>query len=244
MAFSMKSSITRSSMARTTPSRGAVRVQAADRPMWYPGNPSPAHLDGSLPGDYGFDPLNLGSDPEVLKWMQQAELQHCRWAMVGTAGILYTAVAAQGGQDIPQWYDAGEVANAKSAIPFGTLFITQMILQGWAESKRLMDMRVPGSQGDGSFFGITDDFKGKEVGYPGGRYFDPLGLAGGDATKYAEFKVKEVKNGRLAMVAMVGFWAQHAATGAGPIENLVAHVSDPTHVTYATNGISVPFLSS
>lgn len=26
---------------------------AADRPVWYPGNPPPPHLDGSLPGDYG-----------------------------------------------------------------------------------------------------------------------------------------------------------------------------------------------
>eukprot|EP00798_Chlamydomonas_sp_ICE-L_P027777 gene27777-7414_t len=240
MSFALKSATSRATAGvRAAPARGSVVANAASvggnaRPVWYPGNPAPAYLDGSLPGDYGFDPLSLGSDPAVLKWMQQAELQHCRWAMV----------AAQGGQDIPQWYDAGEVAIAKSSIPFGTLFITQMILQGWAESKRLMDMQNPGSQGDGSFFGITDDFKGKEVGYPGGRYFDPLGLAGGDAAKYAEFKTKEVKNGRLAMVAMVGFWAQHAATGAGPIQNLVAHVADPTHVTYATNGISVPFLQA
>lgn len=28
----------------------------------------PAHLDGSLAGDYGFDPLGLGADPEALKW--------------------------------------------------------------------------------------------------------------------------------------------------------------------------------
>lgn len=28
----------------------------------------PAHLNGSLPGDSGFDPLGLGVDPERLKW--------------------------------------------------------------------------------------------------------------------------------------------------------------------------------
>ena len=32
------------------------------------GNKFPDHLDGSLPGDAGFDPLSLGSDPQLLKW--------------------------------------------------------------------------------------------------------------------------------------------------------------------------------
>ena len=32
------------------------------------GNEFPPHLDGSMPGDAGFDPLSLGSDPTLLKW--------------------------------------------------------------------------------------------------------------------------------------------------------------------------------
>ena len=60
--------------------------------MWYPGNEPPAWLDGSLPGDYGFDPLGLGSDPETLKWMADAEVIHGRFAMMGTAGILIPGV--------------------------------------------------------------------------------------------------------------------------------------------------------
>jgi hypothetical protein len=38
------------------------------RPSWFPGTPFPAHLDGSLPGDHGFDPCGLGTDPAKLKW--------------------------------------------------------------------------------------------------------------------------------------------------------------------------------
>lgn len=41
---------------------------SSSRRIWCPGAPIPAHLDGSLPGDYGFDPLNLGADPAALKW--------------------------------------------------------------------------------------------------------------------------------------------------------------------------------
>ena len=34
----------------------------------FAGNQFPPHLDGTLPGDAGFDPLSLGSDPAFLKW--------------------------------------------------------------------------------------------------------------------------------------------------------------------------------
>jgi len=221
----------------------SVRVQAADRPLWFPGNDAPAHLNGTLAGDYGFDPLSLGQEPETLRWYVQAELVHGRTAMTAVAGILFPAIATKAGAlNVPEWYEAGKVSIENSSIPFGTLLITQLLLCGWAETKRWQDFKNPGSQADGSFLGVTDAFKGKENGYPGGQYFDPFGMAAGDQAKYAEYKVKEIKNGRLAMIALVGFVAQYKATGKGPIENLVDHITDPYHVTFATNGVSVPHL--
>lgn len=47
----------------------------------------------------------------------------------------------------------------------------------------------------------------------GGPFFDPLGFSRGDKETLHEYKVKEVKNGRLAMLAFLGFFAQYAATG-------------------------------
>lgn len=213
---------------------------AADRPLWMPGNPPPAHLDGTLAGDRGFDPLNLCADPAMKKWFVQAELQNGRWAMLGVAGILFVSIGAEAGLGFPQWYDAGEIAIKNSPIPFGTLLVIQLILFHWVETKRIYDFKNPGSQGDGSFFGITDDFKGKEPGYPGGKYFDPLGMANGPL--YAKYKENEITNARLAMTAFVGFLAQHAATGKGPIQNLSDHLASPYTTTFATNGVSVPFI--
>ena len=47
-----------------------------------------------LAGDFGFDPLGLGSDPRDLRWYVQAELVHARFAMAGVAGILFTDVCS------------------------------------------------------------------------------------------------------------------------------------------------------
>jgi len=94
--------------------KAAFVVTAKKAGEWLPGKASPAWLDGSLPGDYGFDPLNLGSNPENLAWYAQAEIQHCRWAMLGTAGILLPDLAAKAGVSwagagVP-WYEAGKFA--------------------------------------------------------------------------------------------------------------------------------------
>lgn len=40
----------------------------SDRPLWYPGAKAPEYLDGSLVGDYGFDPFGLGKPTEYLQF--------------------------------------------------------------------------------------------------------------------------------------------------------------------------------
>ena len=56
---------------------------------------------------------------------------------------------------------------------------------------------------------------------PGSKAFDPAGM------KSDETLLKEIKNGRLAMVAFLGFTSQAAVRGMGPIACLKAHLADP-----------------
>ena len=49
---------------------------------------SPAKLDGTLIGDFGFDPLGFTDTLQTLNYVQAAELKHSRVSMLAVVGFI------------------------------------------------------------------------------------------------------------------------------------------------------------
>jgi len=222
-------------------------VKQGDRQLWFASDQSLSYLDGSLPGDYGFDPLGL-MDPEgpggfmEPGWLVYGEIINGRYAMLGAVGAIAPEILGKLGL-IPQetalpWFQTGVIPPAGTynywADPF-TLFVLEMALMGFAEHRRLQDYRNPGSMGKQYFLGLEKFLGGSgNPAYPGGPLFNPLGF-GKDEKSMKELKLKEVKNGRLAMLAILGYFIQGLVTGVGPFQNLLDHLADPVHNNFLTN---------
>lgn len=133
-------------------SAAPVKVERKPKPgygdkdeLWFASEQSLAYLDGSLAGDYGFDPLGL-SDPANTgyalspDWLAYSELIHARWAMLGAAGCIAPEILGKAGF-IPEatglvWFRSGVIPPAGEfdywCDPF-SLFFVEVVLMQFAE---------------------------------------------------------------------------------------------------------------
>ncbi|KAF2558833.1 hypothetical protein F2Q68_00018077 [Brassica cretica] len=193
-----------------------AKTVISDRPLWFPGAKSPEYLDGSLVGDYGFDPFGLGKPAEYLQRFRECELIHGRWAMLATLGALsvewLTGVTWQDAGKQVELVDGSTYLGQPLPFSISTLIWIEVLVIGYIEFQR------------------NAELDSEKRLYPGGKFFDPLGLAS-DPEKKAQLQLAEIKHARLAMVAFLGFAVQAAATGKGPLNNWATHLSDPLHTT-------------
>ena len=181
-----------------TPAPKKIAIPA----KWFPfGMKAPLLLDGSLAGDAGFDPLMLGSKSmKTLFWMREAEIKHSRLAMLAAIGwpmseLLHKQIAAV--FNLPSILASGDKApsllNGGLSSPFASgMLIMSIVIAGYLEGKQM---------NDGYVFWAAE----KPEGYvPGDYSFDPLNLYKFRNSKKV-METAEVKNGRLAMVAITTY---------------------------------------
>lgn len=145
-----------------------------------------------------FDPLGLAKDEASLYRSRLIELKHGRVAMLACLGTL-----VQSFYHLPDEVFANPRPLAALAqvfndrpVAFWQIFLTLGAIE-LTIGKQDTANRAPGDVGFGAAF-IPDD-----------------------ADDFAALQLKELKNGRLAMLAIIGQFVQEKLTGQGPIEQLL-----------------------
>lgn len=154
----------------------------------------PKNLKGYV-GDVGFDPLGF-SDNFDMKWLREAEIKHGRASMLATLGFVM-----QQWWTLPGYEHVADSNLAPSVVGFSAMaqiVLWMGVLEFWTNKGNVTmetmfsdPARVPGDLG-----------------------FDPMGLAKGKSEEeMAAMQLKEIKNGRLAMLAIGGMIHHNWITG-------------------------------
>lgn len=168
---------------------------------WVPDDSKPCFgLPGAIAPTGYFDPIGFcryGNTLSDVKRYREAEVQHGRVAMLAAVGYL-------AGEAIPGPFSLTGPANDQlqqlplPAFVFLTLGIAAAELKrakiGWVEPSY-----KPGSR---TLWTLRDEY------YPGDVGFDPLNFKPREAKAFADMQTRELQNGRLAMIGVIGMMSQ------------------------------------
>jgi hypothetical protein len=174
----------------------------------------PAALTGKLAGDAGFDPFGFARDEGDLMNYREAELKHARLAMLAAAGwplseVFDTKIAAFLG-----WAPVLDASDRAPSFLNGGLgkisplyWVAVIALAGAIDLVGIQRIQEQQSKKSASTY-LAGDFG-----------FDPLGLyPKNNEAGRKRMQLAEIKNGRLAMIAVLAFAIQEAVTKIGIVD--------------------------
>jgi len=136
--------------------------------------------------DVEFDPLYI-SDLIDIKWLREAELKHGRICMLATLGFLVQEFIHLPGREFQNPLATEAVYQVPTA-GLWQIFLFCGVVEFLSNRGRLT---------------YADMFKDPKR-EPGNLGFDPLGLGKNEALR-KKYQANELRNGRLAMIAIGGF---------------------------------------
>lgn len=167
----------------------------------------PVILDGSMAGDAGFDPLGFAKTQGDLMNYREAEIKHARLAMLAAAGWPLSelfdkkiAIALH----MNPLVDAAD--RAPSILNGGLDKVNPFYWMACLAGAAAIDV-----------YGISKSKSGDESYFPGNLGFDPLGMYPETKEGQMRMQLAEIKNGRLAMISILGFAIQEFIFKSGVI---------------------------
>ncbi|GMI48456.1 hypothetical protein TrCOL_g6659 [Triparma columacea] len=162
---------------------------------------APKNLDGTFPGDAGFDPLGLGgSDKASLAFMREAEIKHGRLAMLACVG-----------------WPMAELLDKGLASAFG---LPTMLTKTGASPSLLnggLDKINPFYWAIAFSIGALVEYDNAQMKEKNGKNhvigdcgYDVAGLMPTEQAGRFQRQTSEIKHGRVAMMAIVGYAVQEA----------------------------------
>ena len=150
-----------------------------------------------------FDPIGLskGKSEETMNWYRAAELKHGRVCMLASLGIWIQGAPEQG------WIP-GFVTKDTNALKAASEVYEKAPGAVWQILIAIAAVEVLNS---------SIESKG---GRPGDFGWDPAGIRPKDDAKLDEMQLKELKNGRLAMLGTTAMLLQESISGQGVWDQL------------------------
>lgn len=160
------------------------------------------------------------NNPDVA-WLRDAELKHGRVAMLAFVGIIFPcakrhwpapifADAAAAG-----WPNALDKVNDAAPEIVGQALLAIMLTEAYMNTKRGEGAKV--NWWDGLWYGERPPAEGYSKSVVAGDYgWDPLKLMPEEEEEAKLMQLRELKNGRLAMLAVMGIFFQYVNTGTTP----------------------------
>mmetsp|Transcript_19362 Transcript_19362/g.28489 ORF Transcript_19362/g.28489 Transcript_19362/m.28489 type:complete len:269 (-) Transcript_19362:74-880(-) len=168
----------------------------------------PAALTGALAGDVGFDPLGFAKSEEDLMNFREAEVKHARLAMLAAAGWPLSEVFDK---KIASALNLAPVLDANDRAP-------SLLNGGLGKISPLYWVGCLGLAAAIDVYGISQSKSNDPEYFPGNFGFDPLGAYPKGESGKEWMQLAEIKNGRLAMIAVTAFAVQEAVSNVGVVD--------------------------
>jgi len=166
-------------------------------------------LKGVMVGDVGFDPLQLAENPVLLENYREAEIRHCRIAMLGAAGWPMSELFDR---SLANTFKLDVIVDSNDRAP-------SILNGGLGKISPYYWAFILGFAGFIEAYTIQrkKSIPAEEY-FPGNLGFDPLNVYPKNAEGKKRVQLAEIKNGRLAMIAAAGFAIQEAVNNEAVID--------------------------